>query len=98
MGDFEIDLVIGKVHNEALITANDRVSAMVKIAIIDSKDSEIVSNEVVRMLYEFKSILKTITSDNIKEFSDINPLQNNCVSIITLQDFIIVGKEDQMKI
>jgi IS30 family transposase len=42
---------------------------MVKIAIIDSKDSEIVQNQVIKMLYEFKPILKTITSDNGKEFS-----------------------------
>ena len=42
---------------------------MVEIAIIDSKYSEIVSNEVVRMLYKFKPILKTITSDNYKGFS-----------------------------
>ena len=69
LGDFEIDLVIGKDHKGALITANDRVTGKVKIAIIDSKDSEIVQNQVVKMLYEFKPILKTITSDNGKEFS-----------------------------
>lgn len=69
LGDFEIDLVIGKDHKGALITENDRVTGMVKIAIIDSKDSEIVQNQVVKMLYEFKPILKTITSDNGKEFS-----------------------------
>ena len=66
MGDFEIDLVIGKNHKGALITVNNRVTGMVKIVIIDSKDSEIVNNKVVRMLYEFKPILKTITSDNDK--------------------------------
>jgi IS30 family transposase len=69
LGDFEIDLVIGKEHKRALITANDRVTGMVRISIIDSKDSEIVKNEVIKMLYEFKPILKTITSDNGKEFS-----------------------------
>ena len=62
-------LFIGKDHKAALITANDRVTGKVKIAIIDSKDSEIVQNQVVKMLYEFKPILKTITSDNGKEFS-----------------------------
>ena len=44
MSDFEIDLVIGKDHKETLITSNNRVIGMVKIAIIDSKDSEIVRN------------------------------------------------------
>lgn len=69
LGDFEIDLVIGKHHKGALITANDRATGVVKITIIDSKDSEIVQSEVIKMLYEFKPILKTITSDNGKEFS-----------------------------
>ena len=31
-------------------------------------------------------------------FPDIKPLQKNWVSIITLQDLIIVGNEEQMKI
>lgn len=69
LGDFEIDLIIGKDHKGALITANDRVTGMVKIALIDGKDSEIVQNQVIEMLYEFKPISKTITSDNGKEFS-----------------------------
>lgn len=69
LGDFEIDLVIGKDHKGALITANDRAAGKVKISIIDSKDSEIVQKEVIKMLSEFKPILKTITSDNGKEFS-----------------------------
>lgn len=69
LGDFEVDLVIGKNHKGALLTANDRATGMVKIAIIDSKDSEVVQKEVVKMLYKFKPILKTITSDNGKEFS-----------------------------
>jgi IS30 family transposase len=67
LGDFEIDLVIGKDHKRALITANDRVTGMVRISIIDSKDSEIVKSGVIKMLYEFKPILKTITSDNGKD-------------------------------
>ena len=37
------------------------VTGMVKIGIIDSKDSEIVQSQVIEMLYEFKSILKTIS-------------------------------------
>jgi IS30 family transposase len=69
LGDFEIDLVIGKDHKRALITANDRATGVVRISIIDNKDSEIVKNEVIKMLSEFKPILKTITSDNGKEFS-----------------------------
>jgi transposase, IS30 family len=69
IGDFEIDLVIGKDHKGALVTANDRVTGISKIALISSKDSQIVKDAVVKLLYEFKPILQTITSDNGKEFA-----------------------------
>lgn len=69
LGDFEIDLVIGKDHKRALLTANDRSSGKSKIKKIDSKDSKLVKEAVVELLYEFKPILKTITSDNGKEFA-----------------------------
>ena len=49
---------------------------MVKIALIDCKDSEIVQNAVVKMLREFNSILKTATADVNKEF-----LQNQSIPI-----------------
>lgn len=69
LGDFEIDLVIGKDHKGALLTANDRATGIAKIKKIESKDSKIVKKAVVELLYEFKPILQTITSDNGKEFS-----------------------------
>jgi len=69
IGDFEIDLVIGKNHKGALVTANDRVTGMAKIKKIQGKDSVIVQEAIIEMLDEFRPILKTITSDNGKEFS-----------------------------
>ena len=69
IGDFEIDLVIGKDHKGALLTANDRVTGISKIKKIESKDAQIVKQAVIELLYEFKPILQTITSDNGKEFS-----------------------------
>jgi IS30 family transposase len=69
LGDFEIDLVIGKNHKEALLTANDRATGVSKIKKIQSKDAQIVKQAVIELLSEFKPILQTITSDNGKEFS-----------------------------
>ncbi len=69
IGDFEIDLVIGKNHKGALVTANDRVTGMAKIKKIVGKDSVVVQEAIIEMLAEFRPILKTITSDNGKEFS-----------------------------
>ena len=69
LGDFEIDLIIGKDHKGALLTANDRASGVEKIKKIDSKDATIVKEAVIELLHEFRPILKTITSDNGKEFA-----------------------------
>lgn len=69
LGDFEVDLVIGKDHQGALLTANDRSTNISKIKKIPSKDAKIVREAIIELLSEFKPILHTITSDNGKEFS-----------------------------
>jgi IS30 family transposase len=69
LGDFEVDLVIGKDHKGALLTANDRSTNIAKIKKIPSKDAQIVRQAIIELLSEFKPILHTITSDNGKEFS-----------------------------
>ena len=69
LGDAEMDLVIGKDHKGALLTINDRSTGMLKMAIVDSKDSEVIQKKAIEMLQEWKPFLKTITSDNGKEFA-----------------------------
>lgn len=69
IGDVEIDLVIGKNHKKAILTANDRVTGMAKIALLNSKTAEETKEKVIETLKEWKPLLKTITSDNGKEFS-----------------------------
>lgn len=68
-GDLEIDLVIGKDHKGALLTINDRSTGVLKMKKIESKDAEIVKDATIELLKEWKPILKTITSDNGKEFA-----------------------------
>ena len=68
-GDLEIDLVIGKDHKGALLTINDRATGMLQMKKIESKDAEIVKNATIELLENWKPFLKTITSDNGKEFS-----------------------------
>ena len=69
VGDFEVDLVMGANHKGALITMNDRKTGLVKIRQVKSKDAEVVSKAIIKALKPYKPILKTITSDNGKEFS-----------------------------
>lgn len=69
IGDVEIDLVIGKNHKKAILTANDRVTGKAKMALLESKSSEETKQKAIEILTEWKSFLKTITSDNGKEFT-----------------------------
>ncbi len=69
IGDLEIDLVIGKNHKGALLTINDRATGMLQMKKIESKDAEIVKIATIELLQNWKPFLKTITSDNGKEFA-----------------------------
>jgi IS30 family transposase len=68
-GDLEIDLVIGKDHKGALLTINDRSTGMLFMKKIESKDSEVVRQATIDLLKEHQPYLRTITSDNGKEFA-----------------------------
>jgi IS30 family transposase len=68
-GDLEIDTVIGKNHQGALLTINDRVTSLVWIRRLNSKHEEPLTKETIQALMPLKSELKTITSDNGKEFA-----------------------------
>jgi len=68
-GDIEIDLVMGANHKNAILTMNVRYLGMVKIVKVSSKESEAVKDAIIRSINSWKPFLKTITSDNGKEFA-----------------------------
>lgn len=69
IGDIEIDTVIGKDHQGALVTIVDRKSKLALIQNVTSKHADIVTQALIEMLIPISPILKTITSDNGKEFA-----------------------------
>lgn len=69
-GDLEVDLIIGKNHNQAMLTINDRATGMLKIRKVASKEAKIVSKAIVEELTDWMPYIKTITADNGKEFAD----------------------------
>lgn len=70
IGDWEIDLVIGKNHKGAIVTIVDRLSLMTLIAKVDSKHAEPVTAATTDLLRPYKKqAAHTITADNGKEFS-----------------------------
>jgi IS30 family transposase len=70
LGDLEIDLVIGKNHKGALLTINDRVSGLLFMGKIENKEATTVEAKTIQLLKDWKPLIKTITSDNGKEFAN----------------------------
>ena len=69
IGDWEIDTVIGKDHQGALVTLVDRKSKFTLIKKVATKHAQTVTQATIAMLEPIKSITHTITSDNGKEFA-----------------------------
>ena len=69
IGDWEVDLVIGKHHQGALVTVNERKTGYALVRKVASKKAQQLSDAIVEMLAPYKELVKTITSDNGKEFA-----------------------------
>lgn len=69
-GDLEIDLIIGKNHNQAIFTANDRASGVLKMEKVASKNADGIAKTASGLLRDWMPYLHTITSDNGKEFAN----------------------------
>ena len=70
IGDLEIDLIIGKDHKGALLTINDRATGMLKMGYLESKAAYQVQLNTEELLENWRPFIKTITSDNGKEFAN----------------------------
>ncbi len=68
-GDFEIDTVIGKNHQGAILTIKDRFAGKVWIRKLTGKDANLLANETAKALFSIKDLVHTITADNGKEFA-----------------------------
>lgn len=68
-GDLEVDLIIGKNHNQAILTINDRASGVLKMRKVASKESEVVTDAINELLEGWIPYINTITADNGKEFA-----------------------------
>lgn len=76
IGDLEIDTIIGKHHQGAIVTINDRVSGMLKMKKLESKNAEQLAVETIKLLSDWKEFLHTMTSDNGKEFAAHNTISD----------------------
>ena len=70
IGDWEVDTVIGKGHQQALVTLNERKSMFTLIAHVKRRNASAVRQAIVRLLGKMKQRVHTITADNGKEFAE----------------------------
>ncbi|MCF6345841.1 MAG: IS30 family transposase, partial [Thiomicrorhabdus sp.] len=69
MGDWEIDLVIGKGHSGALVTIVERETSFTVSMRINDKSAKTVTAATIALLEPYKDLVHTITADNGKEFA-----------------------------
>lgn len=69
-GHLEIDTIIGKNHQGAIITLNDRASGMLWMGLIETRDAHSLRIKLCEMLDEIRPYIKSITADNGKEFAE----------------------------
>jgi len=68
-GDLEIDTIIGKNHQGAILTVNDRASGLLKMKKLEGKSAQQLAMATIELLEDMKPFLNTITADNGREFA-----------------------------
>jgi len=69
-GDWEMDLIIGKLQRNAILTLCERSTNMLMMCRLhDGKKAQSVSEAVIRLLFPYRKAVRTITTDNGSEFS-----------------------------
>ena len=68
-GDLEIDTIVGKNHQQSLVSIVDRKTGYLWLKKCNTRKAEEVTKATISLLSPIKDQLKTITADNGKEFS-----------------------------
>jgi IS30 family transposase len=69
-GDLEIDTIIGKNHQGAIVTINDRALGILRMKKVQTRHAELIHQATIELLLPLKPLLQTITADNGKEFAN----------------------------
>ncbi len=69
-GDLEIDTIVGSNHKGAILTINDRLTSFCWIELLKGRNAKELADAAVRRLLPLKEHIRTITSDNGKEFAE----------------------------
>lgn len=69
LGDYEVDLMLGKNQKSAILVITDRASIKTKIRKVESKNSYEIAKKIINSLNRDVVPVKTITFDNDKAFA-----------------------------
>lgn len=69
LGDWEADTIIGKNHQQAIVSLVERKTKYCVLAKVSRKTAKLVSGATIKRLGEMKNCVKRITSDNGREFA-----------------------------
>lgn len=70
LGDWEMDTIIGKGHQQAIVSLTERKSRLALLRKVERKTAQAVADAVIDLLKPFAGKLHTITADNGKEFAE----------------------------
>jgi len=76
LGDWEIDTIIGKGHQQAIVSLTERKSRYTLIQKVKRKTAQCVSDAIINLLSPFSKKVHTLTSDNGKEFAEHKTIAN----------------------
>lgn len=69
IGDFEIDTIVGAKHKGSILSIVDRKTKLTKLVLLKRATAQAICNALLKALHPIRSLIKTITSDNGKEFA-----------------------------
>ena len=77
LGDWELDTIIGKGHQGAIVSIVDRASKLTKLAKVSRKTAYEVKEAILSKLSSLKKFVLTLTADNGKEFASHQEIAKN---------------------
>lgn len=69
VGDWEMDLIVGKYHKGTVLTLVERKTGFALLTQTDGKKASSIKKQAINILAPYKEMVHTITNDNGKEFS-----------------------------
>lgn len=69
LGDWEADTIIGKNHQQAIVSLVERQSKLTRLAKVERNTEAAVKQAIIEMLKPLADCVYTITSDNGREFA-----------------------------